>query len=201
MSKILLATNNQGKLKEFLELLGELPVELRIPFQLGLSLSVEESGITYAENAALKARAFARSSGLLTLADDSGLEVAALGGEPGIRSARYSEKQGAGDAERRAFLLERLNGKARPWLAQFCCVIALVDPLGEIYYSEGVCLGEIIPEERGNSGFGYDPIFLLPEMGLTMAELPMEQKNRISHRARAVQAALPVLKYLTEKYP
>ena len=113
MSKLLLATNNHGKLKEFLALLDDSSIELLIPSQLQLELSVDESGDTYAENAALKARAFAKASGLLTLADDSGLEVDALGGQPGIRSARYSTRPGAGDADRRTYLLEKSGGSTR----------------------------------------------------------------------------------------
>ncbi len=199
MTRLLLATNNQGKLKEFLAIFKDLAIDLLIPAQLNLSLEVEESGRTYAENAALKAIAFSEASGLLTLADDSGLEVDALGGQPGIYSARYAAKPGADDADRRAYLLENLQDKPRPWTARFCCVIALVQPSGEIFFAEGICPGEIVPEERGEQGFGYDPIFLLPELGLTMAELAVETKNRISHRARAAQAALPVLELLLTK--
>lgn len=199
MTQILLASNNYGKLKEFLHIYRDLPFELLIPSQLDLDLEVEESGQTYAENAALKAKAFANASGMLTLADDSGLEVDALGGRPGVHSARYSSLPGAGDAERRTFLLQNLQGKPRPWSALFRCVIAIGKPSGEVYFAEGVCPGEIIPEERGEQGFGYDPIFLLPELGLTMAELPVDQKNRISHRARAAIAAEPILRLLLTK--
>lgn len=199
MTKLLLATNNHGKLKEFLHIYQDLPLELLIPSQLNLVLDVEESGRTYTENATLKAIAFAEASGLLTLADDSGLEVDALGGQPGIHSARYSTLPGAGDAERRAFLLQNLQGKPRPWTGRFRCVIAVGKPSGEVYLAEGVCPGEIIPEERGEQGFGYDPIFLLPELGLTMAELAVDQKNRISHRARAAMAAEPIIRSLLTK--
>lgn len=196
MPKLLLATNNRGKLKEFLHIYQDSPFELLIPSQLNLALEVEETGKTYAENAALKAKAFADASGLLTLADDSGLEVDALDRRPGIHSARYSSLPGAGDVERRAFLLQNLQGKSKPWTARFRCVIAIGKPSGEILYAEGVCPGEIISEERGEQGFGYDPIFLLPELGLTMAELPIDQKNRISHRARAAIAAEPIIRLL-----
>jgi XTP/dITP diphosphohydrolase len=189
MPRLLLATNNQGKLKEIQELLVDLSLELLIPTQLGLYLEVEESGNTYAENAALKGAAFARLSGLLTLADDSGLEVDALGGLPGIRSARFSSKPGASDSDRREYLLSILRGKRRPWWAKFRCVIALATPDGMVRFAEGICPGEIIAEERGKNGFGYDPIFLIPALGRTMAELEMEEKNRQSHRARAVMAA------------
>lgn len=200
MSKLLLATNNRGKLAEIQALLKELNLEVSLvtPAQIGLNLEVEEDGETYAENAARKAIAFAQASGLLTLADDSGLEVDALGGLPGIRSARFAPQPGATDADRRAYLLERLQGKPRPWTAHFHCTIALVQPEGsagegKIQYAEGICPGEIIPEERGQNGFGYDPVFLLPKLGRTMAELRMEEKNRLSHRARAIRAARPIL--------
>lgn len=199
MTKLLLASNNKGKLKEFLQIFQTLSFELLTPSKIDLSLDIEESGSTYAENAALKARAFAKASGLLTLADDSGLEVDALGGQPGIYSARYSEFPNANDADRRAFLLKNLSGKVRPWTARFYCTIAICKPNGDVQYSEGICPGEIIPEERGEHGFGYDPIFMIPHLGLTMAELPGYEKNRLSHRARAGQAAIPILQSLLTK--
>lgn len=193
LPKILVASSNPGKLREILDLLQGLPAEFVTPHQIDLHLSVEEHGVTYSENAALKALAYARASGLLTLADDSGLEVDALEGRPGLRSARFSLTPGASDADRRAFLLECLKEHARPWRARFRCVVAIATPEGEIYFSEGTCEGEIIPEERGRDGFGYDPIFLIPELGLTLAELDLQTKNRLSHRARAIQAAIPTL--------
>lgn len=193
LPKILVASSNPGKLQEILDLLQGLPAEFVTPHQIDLHLSVEEHGVTYSENAALKALAYARASGLLTLADDSGLEVDALEGRPGLRSARFSLAPGASDADRRAFLLECLKEHARPWRARFRCVVAIATPEGEIYFSEGTCEGEIIPEERGRDGFGYDPIFLIPELGLTLAELDLQTKNRLSHRARAIQAAIPTL--------
>lgn len=194
MPALLLASSNPGKIDEMRCLLADLEIELLTPIQLALQLQVEESGATYAENAALKASAFARAAGMLTMADDSGLEVEALDGAPGLHSARFAPLPGASDADRREYLLENLAGKSRPWLARFRCVIALVEPYtGKIHFTEGICPGEIIPEERGENGFGYDPVFLVPEMGRTMAELSMQQKNRLSHRARAVGAALPIL--------
>jgi XTP/dITP diphosphohydrolase len=147
----------------------------------------------------LKGEAFALSSGLLTLADDSGLEVDALNGLPGIRSARFSLKPGATDADRRSYLLQQLEGKPRPWTARFRCCVAILQPqqanLAEphFYFAEGACPGEIIPQERGSNGFGYDPIFLLAEYNQTMAELSMTEKNRLSHRARALLNAIPLL--------
>jgi len=112
---------------------------------------------------------------------------------PGIRSARFSTKPGATDADRRAFLLQRLKPYPPPWQARFRCTVAIATPQGELHLAEGECPGEIIPVERGDNGFGYDPIFLLTELGLTMAELSTEEKNRLSHRARAIQAARPLL--------
>jgi XTP/dITP diphosphohydrolase len=201
MSRILIASNNQGKLKEFQELLKDLKAELFTPAFLGIDLHVREDGQTYAENAMLKGEVYARVSGMLTLADDSGLEVDALDGLPGYHSARFVPEAGATDADRRAYLLRCLQGKPRPWLASFRCVLVLVTPNGESRFAEGVCQGEVIPEERGGHGFGYDPVFLVPELGRTMAELAMEEKNSLSHRARAVRAVLPVLVELLRELP
>ena len=194
MKKLLIATTNKGKIRELHAMLDNLGLELVTPTDLGLDLDVHEDGSTYVENAVKKAIAFANASGLTSLADDSGLEVDALGGAPGLYSARYSPKPGAKDADRRAFLLQNLHGKPRPWTARFRATVAVAGPGGGVEWAEGVCEGEIISEERGSGGFGYDPIFLLPELGQTMAELPEEIKNRLSHRAKAVQAALPILK-------
>ena len=190
---LLIATQNRGKQREYRLLLQALGATLVFPQDLGLEVHVEESGSTYAQNAALKARAWAEASGLPTLADDSGLEVDALGGAPGVHSARYAPHPQATDADRRRLLLRNLAPHPRPWIARFRCVIAVAVPQGGIRFAEGVCPGEIIPEERGEHGFGYDPIFYLPDLGRTMAELPPEVKNRLSHRGRAVQAAWPLL--------
>lgn len=196
MSKLLIASNNKGKLQEFQEIYKDQNFELATPEQIDLVLEVEETGNSYAANAELKARAFALASGLFTLADDSGLEVDALNGEPGIHSARYSGLPGATDADRRKILLQNLAGFPRPWTARFRCVIALVTPAGQVHFVEDTCPGEIIPEERGANGFGYDPIFLMPQGGLTMAELSSQEKNRLSHRGRAARAAIPMLQAL-----
>jgi XTP/dITP diphosphohydrolase len=196
MKPLLLATNNQGKVKEMQALLALLPARLVLPADLGLKLEVAEDGQTYAENAALKARAFSQASGLAVLADDSGLEVDALDGLPGLHSHRLLADPNAGDADRRARLLELLSGKPIPWKAHFHCTVAIIIPTDKVYYTEGDCPGEIIPQERGSNGFGYDPIFLLKETGKTMAELTMEEKNHLSHRALAVQAAIPLLERL-----
>lgn len=194
MHKLLLATNNKGKIEELQDLLKGTGIELVTPSQIRLALEVREDGATYAENAAKKALAFARASGLISLADDSGLEVDALDGAPGLYSARYSPHPGASDRDRRALLLQNLRDKPRPWTAHFHATIAIARPSGEVEFAEGDCFGEIIPEERGEGGFGYDPIFFIPELGKTMAELEMDEKNRLSHRARAVMNALPLLK-------
>ena len=190
---VLVATGNRGKQREYRELLAPLGWALKFPQDVGVRLEVEESGATYAQNAALKAQAWAKATGALVLADDSGLEVEALDGAPGIYSARYAPQPHATDADRRRYLLANLAGKPRPWRARFVCVIAVATPAGTLHFAEGFCAGEIIPEERGAHGFGYDPIFWLPDVGLTMAELSPAEKNRRSHRARAVAAILPVL--------
>ena len=199
MNKLLIATNNNGKVIELQDLLKGSGIEFITPAQLNLELDVEEDGTTYAENASKKAIAFAKASGLISLADDSGLEVEALDDAPGLYSARYSPKPGAKDADRRAFLLENLKDKPRPWKAHFHATIAIATPAGEVQLAEGNCYGEIIPEERGTGGFGYDPIFFMPELGKTMAELDMDEKNRLSHRARGVMNAMPILKTLFGK--
>jgi len=209
--KLLLATNNPGKVSEMRAILSELPqLKLFTPQDLGLKIKVAEVGKSYAENAAIKARAFAQASGMTTLADDSGLEVELLDGEPGLHSARYLPQPDATDADRRAYLLERLAGKPRPWRARFRCTVAIAEPASpraalaagehlwdsEVQFAEGACEGQIIPEERGQGGFGYDPIFLVAGSKQTMAELDAEEKNQISHRARAVRAAFPLLRNL-----
>lgn len=193
LPRLLLASTNPGKLLELHDLLQGAPLSLVSPQQLGLDLLVSEEGSSYAENAALKAQAFAHASGLNSLADDSGLEVDVLGGAPGLRSHRFAPQPEASDADRRAYLLEQLQGLPRPWRARFFCAVAVAVPGGPVHLAEGECPGEIIPEERGEQGFGYDPIFLVDGLGRTMAELNLSTKNRVSHRARAVRAALPFL--------
>jgi len=193
MQKLLIATGNRGKIKEIQSLLDGLDVQLVTPKDIGLELEVHEDGQTYAENAGKKALAYSKASGLLSLADDSGLEVDALDGAPGLYSARYSPLPGATDADRRAYMLKNLAGKPRPWTAHFHATIAIGLPDGQVLFADGNCYGEIIPDERGNNGFGYDPIFFIPETEHTMAELSMDEKNRLSHRALAVKNALPIL--------
>jgi len=197
-NKLLIASNNSGKVKEFHQLLAALKnVTLVTPQELGISLEVEESGSSYVENAHLKVEAFSEASGLIALGDDSGLEVDALDGAPGLHSARYSAKPGADDADRRRYLLDNLFGKPRPWTARFRASLVIAIPGGQTMSEyAGVCEGEIIPEERGVNGFGYDPIFFIPAEGCTMAQLSDQKKNLISHRGRAVEAARPTLKEL-----
>ncbi|MSQ22099.1 MAG: RdgB/HAM1 family non-canonical purine NTP pyrophosphatase, partial [Dehalococcoidia bacterium] len=181
--QLLLATNNQGKVAEFRSLLAMLPLEMVTPTQMGIADEPEETGATFEENALLKARYYAGRSGLLTLSDDSGLEVDALNGGPGIYSARYGGP-GISDSDRVYKLLRALEGV--PWqrrTARFRCVVALFWRDGTEETFHGVREGYIALEPRGNNGFGYDPIFFLPHLGKTMAELPPEVKNQLSHRA------------------
>jgi XTP/dITP diphosphohydrolase len=196
MVKLLLATNNQGKVIEYQDLLQGINFELVTPARLGLKMDVEESGSTYQENAWLKAVALAKLGGLLTLADDSGLEVDALNGEPGLRSSRYAG-EGASDSQRVQYLLNKLKDvPPSKRTARFVCVIALAFPEGKVEYCRGECRGIISSSPVGEEGFGYDPIFYFPELKKTMAELPREIKNTISHRARAAQQAVKILKML-----
>jgi len=194
MHSILIATNNKGKVKEIKALLEGTGILLLTPADLGISLEVAEDGQTYAENASKKATAFAQASGMIALGDDSGLEVDALGGQPGLHSHRFCPIPNANDADRRNYLLEQLGDKPRPWKAHFRATVAIALPSGMVKIVEGQCEGEIIPDERGSNGFGYDPIFLIPMLRLTMAELEMDEKNKLSHRARAIQNAIPILK-------
>ena len=194
MPELMLATNNKGKIAEYLELLSGCGYRLVTPAEKGLFIEVPETGSTFAENATIKARALAAAFGLLTLADDSGLEVDALSGEPGVRSARYAGDN-ASDAERIALLLKNLEGvPSERRTARFRCVIAIADPSGRLELVEGSVEGMISFIPRGNYGFGYDPIFLLPVGDKTMAEFPAAEKNRISHRALAATKACQLLR-------
>ncbi len=188
---LLIATNNCSKVLELREILRSVPVSLVSPTDTGIDVHVEESGRTYATNARRKAVAFARASGLVALADDSGLEVAALNGAPGIYSARYAG-EGASSADRIALLLHNLDGV--PWekrQARFVAVIAIAAPDGDVRLHQGSVRGVIGFSEHGHGGFGYDPVFYMPDYGCTMAELSVDVKNRISHRARAALRAVP----------
>jgi XTP/dITP diphosphohydrolase len=189
MRKILLATTNKGKAREFQALLAGIPCEMVTLSERCITTEVAETGNTYEENARLKAVTLAKESGMLTLADDSGLEVNALGGEPGVRSARYAGKI-ASDADRNNFLLAKLKGLPETKrTARFVCVIAIATPDGKVTTCKGECRGLITTAPRGAHGHGYDPVFYVPEQGKTMAELTMEEKNRVSHRARAAAKA------------
>ena len=193
MPSLLIGTHNRGKQAELRYLLDRLGWELVTLQELGIELEVPEPGPDYATHAREKALAYARASNLWTVSDDSGLEVDALGGAPGLGSARLGG-EGLSDADRRRILLELLKAHPRPWTARFRAVVALASPDGRVELGEGICPGEILPEERGRGGFGYDPLFLVEGSGQTMAEFRPSEKNRISHRARAVQALLPGLR-------
>lgn len=194
--RLLLATRNPGKLRELRALLADLPLECLSLADVGVATDIPETGASLKENAILKARGYAELSGLTTLADDSGLEVDALGGEPGVHSSRWAGP-GATDADRIRKLLERLRGvPPQRRQARFRAVAAIATPDGRLYTTEGTLEGVIADRPRGSGGFGYDPVFLVPDLGKTVAELDPETKNRISHRARAILAARPILEQL-----
>lgn len=189
MTVLVVATGNPGKLKELQAYLADLNWELRLKPE---ELDVEETGSTFAENACLKASQIAQATGQWAIADDSGLEVEALNGAPGVYSARY----GTSDADRIQRLLHELASHTNR-AAQFVCVIAVAQPDGTIaLQAEGICPGTILDSPRGTGGFGYDPIFYVPEQALTFAEMPSELKQTMSHRGRALQALRPQLEAL-----
>ncbi len=190
MTELLLATTNAGKQREFRRLLAWLPGQLVVPADIGLDIEVDEPFFTYAENATVKADAYCRASGLPTLADDSGLEVAALDWGPGVRTGRFG---GPAVSDKLGYLLGQVEGAATRD-ARMVCVLAIGIPADEphIELFEGVMHGSLADAPRGSGGFGYDPIFLLPS-GVTTAELPEGEKDLISHRGRAVAAARPRL--------
>ena len=196
MTKLLLATNNQAKVCEYKDLLHDFPFELTTPAELGITTVVDEIGNSLEENARLKATILATESQLVALADDSGLEVDALGGEPGRLSARCAGET-ASDKDRINYLLARLKDVS--WekrTACFRCVIAIATPEGKVEFCSGDCCGLISFEPEGEQGFGYDPIFYLPELDKTMAELPLEVKNQISHRGQAASKVYQAVKRL-----
>ncbi|MFQ5933865.1 MAG: RdgB/HAM1 family non-canonical purine NTP pyrophosphatase [Dehalococcoidia bacterium] len=198
--KLLLGTQNRGKISELKELIGSSPFIITTPLEEGVTATVDEYGATYEENASIKAKTYAVRSDLIALADDSGLEVDALDGAPGPLSARYAGPD-ASDRDHIARLLKELS--AVPWegrTARFVSVIAIATPSGKVEFSRGVCEGIIALEPTGESGFGYDPVFYIPEIGKTMAQLTMKEKNRISHRARAMRQALPLVARLFRDY-
>ena len=184
--KVILASMNQHKLTELSAILSQLGFEIALESEYGLDIDVEETGTTFEENSFLKADAVMKASGLPVLADDSGLMVDALDGAPGVYSARYGHK--ASDKERTAYLLENMKDVPEERRgAKFVCVITCLFPDGRKIIARGECPGVIARAPHGENGFGYDPVFYLPELGMTYAELPSEQKNAISHRARALQ--------------
>lgn len=197
---LLIGTTNAGKIREFRRLLAELPARLVTPEELGIDLDVAEGDRSFAENAAIKARAYCAASGVLTLAEDSGFAVDALGGEPGVRSARWG---GTDDyAVKNRLILERLAGL--PWPERRCRYVAhlaIVEPDGRLYRRSGSCPGYVAWEPAGSGGFGYDPIFFSPQHGRTLAEIGDAEKNRISHRGRAIRNALPLLRSLVARSP
>ncbi len=188
--RLLIATTNPGKVREYQKLLDGLAYELVSLSDVGIAQEVDETGATYEENAVLKAREYAALSGQLTLADDSGLEVDALSGRPGVQSARYAPDS---PMRIRKLLAEMEQVPDDRRSARFQCAIALAQPDGHVDLTTGTCEGRIAQEARGANGFGFDPVFYLPEPGATMAELPEDFKNTISHRARAAQKMRPIL--------
>ena len=192
--KLLLATRNPGKIREYHLLLTNLPFQMTSLDEAGVVQGVAEDGETFEENARTKAETYCSLSGLLTLADDSGLEVDALEGAPGVQSARYGGP-GLSDEERVELLLHNLQEV--PWerrAARFRCVIAVASPSQETWTVAGTVEGVVQYEPRGKNGFGYDPVFFLPELGVTMAELPLERKNTLSHRGKAAGKAAEQLR-------
>ena len=192
--RLLVATHNKGKAREYAEILGDLGIAWLTLDEAGVSDDVAETEDTFRGNAVLKATAYAQQTGLLTLADDSGLEVDALGGRPGVLSARYGGP-GTTAVDRYQLLLAELAGvPTERRTARFHCVAALAAPDGALLgTADGVCEGGIALEPSGDGGFGYDPVFYLPQYGLTMAQLDAAEKNRISHRGRAAAAIAPQL--------
>jgi non-canonical purine NTP pyrophosphatase, rdgB/HAM1 family len=194
--KIVLATQNQGKIREFQELLADEDIEVLSLQDIPDWEDVEENGETFADNAALKAKAAVLKTGLIALADDSGLEVDALNGAPGVYSARFAgePKNDERNNDKLLLLLETVSDDQRT--ARFRCALVMVTPKGEEYLTEGTVEGRILRERRGTDGFGYDPLFYVPEHSRTMAELTLAEKNKLSHRAQAFQKVIPILKDL-----
>ena len=193
--KFVLASHNKGKLAEMQAILGELGVEVVMPADVGVDIDVEETGSSFEENSFLKADAVMKATGLPALADDSGIAVDALNGEPGIYSARYGFDDSLDDWGRLKLLLKNTeqvpDGKRQ---AQFVCVITMVTPDGNVIQARGEIHGELLRERRGENGFGYDPIFYYPPLGMTTAQMSPEDKNRVSHRANALRAFYEKLK-------
>ena len=197
--RLLVATRNAGKLREYSIIYADMSLHLTSLTDEKIETLVEETGSDFQSNAILKALTYVKESRIPTLADDSGLEVDALGGAPGVHTARYAGKD-ASDEDRYRLLLHNLARIPREKRsARFRCVIAIATPEGEVFCTEGTCEGFISDEPAGTEGFGYDPIFYLPEYDCTMAQLPSKIKNQISHRAQAAQAAIPILARLVSQ--
>jgi XTP/dITP diphosphohydrolase len=195
-ARLLIATTSAGKLREWQALLADLPLELLSLADVGIELDVDETGTTFAENAVLKAEAYGRASQMLTLAEDSGLCVAALGGAPGVHSARW---EGPDYTHKNALLIRLLQGKEGPARAcRYACVVVLRHPDGRTWHVRGEVRGEIARAAAGSGGFGYDPIFFIPRLGRTLAEVAVDEKDRISHRGRAAGRIRPILRQLIE---
>ncbi|MCB0163468.1 MAG: RdgB/HAM1 family non-canonical purine NTP pyrophosphatase [Anaerolineae bacterium] len=202
MKKLLIATNNPHKLEEYREILADLPLTITSLAEEGIDLDPEETGTTFVANAILKAEAFAQASHVLTLADDSGLEVDALNGEPGVYSARYENTAKDDHIGRYQLVLDKLIANNVPWAertGRFRCVVALATQEGLIGTAEGAVEGYIAYEPKGQNGFGYDPIFYFPEFDQTLAEVPAAQKHTVSHRGRAARAAIPLIEAYLQK--
>ncbi|GIV95783.1 MAG: non-canonical purine NTP pyrophosphatase [Herpetosiphonaceae bacterium] len=194
MLSLLIATTNLHKLDEYRLILGDLPLHLLSLRDVGISDDVPETGTTFVENARIKAEAYCRMSGLPTMADDSGIEVPSLGGAPGVYTARWAMPDPNDPHRHYRRLLDELQGKPfHDRIARFVCAIALARPGHEIELVEGTLMGVIEEQPRGMHGFGYDPVFYLLDYDKTLAELPPEEKNRISHRAQAARAARVVI--------
>ena len=192
--KLLVATRNSGKVRELADMLGDLQLEWLSLDDVGSSLEIAETGETFEDNAVLKANGYATETGLLTLADDSGLEVDALHGRPGVHTARYGGP-GLTPEQRYIRLLDEMEGfSVSERQARFRCVVALATPARLLGVAGGVCEGRIALEPIGQGGFGYDPVFFLPDQGKTMAQLPADEKHRISHRGRAFSTITPLLR-------
>jgi XTP/dITP diphosphohydrolase len=190
------ATTSQGKYREWQGLLGDLPLQLVNLRDVGIDFDIDETGESFADNASLKAEAYGAASGLLTLAEDSGLRVAALGGAPGVRSARW---EGEDYAHKNALLIRLLEGKHGAERAcSYVCVVVVRHPDGRTWRARGEVRGQIAAQAAGHGGFGYDPVFYIPRMRKTLAQVPIHQKDRISHRGRAAGRIRPVLRELIE---
>ena len=197
--QVLIGTGNAGKVKEIREIWGHLPITFYAPKDLGLSVSPEENGATFEENARIKACAFCEAANMAALADDSGLCVDFLGGAPGVYSARYSGEGATDEKNTAKLLLDMQNAAGKDRAAHFACVCAIVFPNGNEIVAAGTCEGEIALSPSGTGGFGYDPVFYVAEQGKTFSQMSEEEKNAISHRGRALTALAKKLETYFER--